>query len=83
MYQIFDEFLEKTDWVPYNDNEDRQFYKLLSRVIYDPRFSIEELGEYFTTHIFENETCEAQLQRNYLLDKAKAIHGYLEILDPR
>jgi hypothetical protein len=78
MYEAFDSFLAVGTWHTNHDADGRRFYEALSRVVRDPKFSPDRMGEYVRqkTGTKKDHPFEDDISR--LVSNAWAVRDYLQ-----
>ena len=51
MYEAFDSFLKRETWHTNHDLDRKAFFQVLSRIVKDPKFNPDEMGNYITQQV--------------------------------
>jgi hypothetical protein len=86
MYEAFDDFLRVRTWHKRHPEDDERFFCALDRVVHQPQFNADSLGEYMDQKRQNGEAAQANLVAEYYEDArdhyvaaAWAVRGYLRV----
>jgi hypothetical protein len=83
MYEVFDRFLATDTWHKCHPNNELRFYQLLHRVVREPAFNPDTMGEYMREKFQLSSAYDAGDYRVKAIDRltsaAWAVFGYLQV----
>jgi hypothetical protein len=82
MYNVFNSFLDVDTWSTHHPSDEERFYKALSEVIRNPKFSADDMAEYMLSHkeLDNAGNDDLRVKRIYQLQTAaEHISDYLKV----
>jgi hypothetical protein len=77
-YNVFDPFLARDTWHTFHPLDEKVFFQCLHKVVHDPEFSPEAMGDYIrNARRIDEESPFAEDVRT-LVSKAWTVRSYLE-----